>query len=129
MYTETRNRLKYPTMISVSPIQASVGAEAVLHLMQQYNWTSISIIYDIGGVAGNNDLIAALKKQSQNQIPPVQFTLLPTGSAAPEDLLNIVRSVSRSKSYLKVTSFPIFSDFYSFSKLILQLFTFRCTRA
>ncbi|OWA54193.1 hypothetical protein BV898_18606 [Hypsibius exemplaris] len=95
MYPETRNRERYPTLVSISPIQAAVGAEALLFMLHNYNWTDMTIIFDAAGVAGNNDLITILREQASRQNPKLWLTLLSTTSGDAGDLLRRARSVSR----------------------------------
>ena len=46
MYSETRDRSIYPTVISVSSIQTSVMTETVLATAQHFGWRHLVLVYD-----------------------------------------------------------------------------------
>lgn len=98
------NRDLYPTYITVAPGQSGTVVQSLLQLMISYNWTTVTVICDIGNLTQYLDAYSTIKAMMpRNKVlgPSLKFDAIQFNSAnsyqSVVDILAHVRRSSRSK--------------------------------
>ena len=119
MYPDTRNRVFYPSYVTVSPIQVGVIVETFFALFRQYNWTTIGIIYDTSGLPGYSEVVTTLKTYDSGFGFPVQLSAVAVQSTSqgfsPDSALLATKTFTRG-----LWRSPVISSLSSANRALLQ---------
>ncbi|OQV11627.1 putative Atrial natriuretic peptide receptor 1 [Hypsibius exemplaris] len=116
-FSNLRDRALFPTTVALGPIQYEIYGVFLLRLFAKFNWTSVSLIYDVSGRVAFNQIVSArIQGYVRRNGPDVQLHVFPLDCSAGKqddvDYVTVLTAVSRvSRIILISVPHPITRNF------------------